>query len=73
MPKTPYRRVLESREVSEEEKAQLREEYARLNPVELKGRIEALQNRLFRMAAMKGQRTRGYNEVSCRFLGEATG
>ena len=39
-PKTPYQRVLECPEVSEEQKARLRAQYEALDPFELKTRIE---------------------------------
>ena len=39
-PKTPYQRVLECPEVSEEQKARLRAQYEALDPFEMKSRIE---------------------------------
>ncbi len=51
--KTPYQRVLENEHISEEVKKKLREEYDKLNPVELKRKIEMLENRLFKLAIGK--------------------
>ena len=53
--KTPYQRVLESIEVSEEDKERLREEYVKLNPAELKRQITRLQNKLLKIASLKEQ------------------
>lgn len=44
--KTPYRRVLEHKEVSEEEKERLRREHERLNPLALKRNLDILRERL---------------------------
>ena len=52
-PRTPYRRVLESPHVSEEDKEKLRNHYAKLNPAELKRQITKLQNRLLRLGSLK--------------------
>ena len=51
-PKTPYQRVLESSHVHVEEgnKEALRDEYAKLNPAELKRHITALQVKLRKLA-----------------------
>ena len=46
--KTPYQRVLDSKEVSEESKRRLREQYATLNPAALLRQIESLQADLWR-------------------------
>jgi len=46
---TPYRRVLESSYVPEENKDQLRRLYAKLNPAELKRQITKLQNKLLNL------------------------
>jgi hypothetical protein len=51
--KTPYRRVLESSFPSREEKEELEQEYAKLNPVELKREIIRLQDRLSELAQLK--------------------
>jgi hypothetical protein len=46
--KTPYRRLIESSQVSDVNKQRLREEYAQLNPVVLKRKIEGVKRRLWR-------------------------
>lgn len=51
--KTPYQRVLESLYVSQESKEKLKQEYAKLNPVELKRKITKLQNKLIKLATLK--------------------
>ena len=48
--KTPYQRVLESAEGSDEIKCRLRQEYLALNPAALLREIEARQNALWRVA-----------------------
>lgn len=45
-PQTPYHRVLASPDVSDLQKRKLRNEYARLNPAQLKRDISALQEKL---------------------------
>jgi hypothetical protein len=50
---TPYQRVLASPDVSKEDKKQLRSQYRRLNPAELKRKIENLQRRLIQVASDK--------------------
>lgn len=47
--RTPYQRVLESPEVSEENKERLRQLYATLNPVTLRQRIDENLERLWRL------------------------
>jgi hypothetical protein len=49
--KTPYQRVLESEQVSEEIKARLRQQYATLNPVALLRQMQRLQAVLWKLAA----------------------
>lgn len=49
----PYKRVLLSPDVSKKDKKQLRSEYRRLNPAELKRMMENLQTRLFNVASDK--------------------
>jgi len=49
-PKTPYQRVLEHPEVSEEIKEELRRRYEGLNPAELYRKIRRLQRKLFMLA-----------------------
>src|SRR5665648_94753 len=51
--KTPYRRVLESPDIKEEVKVKLKNQYAMLNPAELKRKITKLQNRLLKLNALK--------------------
>ncbi len=52
-PQTPYKRVLESTHIPEENKKQLRRLYAKLNPAELKRQITKLQNRLLKLSSLK--------------------
>lgn len=47
---TPYQRVLASKEVADEAKAKLREQYEKLNPVELLRQLEYLQDLLWQHA-----------------------
>ena len=48
--KTPYQRVLESEQVSDEVKARLRQQYATLNPVALLRQMQRLQALLWKLA-----------------------
>jgi hypothetical protein len=57
-PKTPYQRVLESPDVDKEKKKELRHEYAKLNPAELKRQITRIQNKLKNLAVRRGQMKR---------------
>jgi hypothetical protein len=52
-PQTPYRRVLDSEYVAEEDKEELRQQYRGLNPAALKRRISKLQKQLFSLAQKK--------------------
>lgn len=52
--KTPYRRALESFEVSEADKEKLRKQYAKLNPAELKREITRHQQRLLEHVTKRG-------------------
>jgi len=52
-PRTPYRMVLESQEISEEVKTSLRIQYESLNPAKLKRQIDAKRDELYR--AYKGK------------------
>ena len=54
--RTPYRRVLESPDVSAEAKRVLEETYAGLNPAELRRQIGRCQDRLVELAKTKGGR-----------------
>jgi len=51
--KTPYRRVLASPDILDEIKVKLKNQYAMLNPAELKRKITKLQNRLLKLNALK--------------------
>lgn len=51
--KTPYRRVLESPHIPEENKKRLEQEYATLNPAELKRKITKLQDKLIKLTILK--------------------
>jgi hypothetical protein len=51
--KTPYRRVLASPDMEDEIKMKLKNQYAMLNPAELKRKINKFQNRLLRLNALK--------------------
>ncbi|MGH2779254.1 MAG: hypothetical protein ACRDJB_11490 [Actinomycetota bacterium] len=53
--RTPYRRVLESPQVSEDAKAVLRATYLELNPAQLKRDLTLCQDRLLRLAAENGR------------------
>lgn len=55
-PRTPYRRVLESAEVSRAAKAKLTRQYRTLNPVELKRAIGRCQDELTRLTKVKQTR-----------------
>ena len=59
-PKTPYQRVLESPDVSEEIKEELRKQYRTLNPAELKRAITKLQNKLIDITLLKNSRSESY-------------
>lgn len=48
-PQTPYHRLLHSEDVSAKDKRKLRQQYAVLNPAELKRNIQRLQDRLFQL------------------------
>jgi len=80
---TPYKRVLSSPYIPEENKKQLKKLYAKLNPAELKRQITKLQNRLLKLSALKEtmrkQKTsslRRYSDIGwsekivCRAFGE---
>lgn len=55
--RTPYRRLLESGVLSPEQKAELRETYARLNPVRLKAEMDAALDQLWTLARAEHQAT----------------
>ncbi len=52
-PKTPYQRLMESNQISEEKKGELRRIYLSLNPAQLKREIEAKLDRLFEIYQKK--------------------
>ncbi len=51
--KTPYRRVLASPDIEDEIKVKLKNQYAMLNPAELKRKITKLQNKLLKLNTLK--------------------
>jgi len=57
-PRTPYQRVLESPLVEKEDKKKLNQEYAKLNPAELRRQITTLQIKLRKLAAKENLRKR---------------
>lgn len=64
-PKTPYQRVLESPQVEKENrenKEKLNQEYAKLNPAELRRRIITLQIKLRKLAAKENLKKRKLNQ-----------
>ena len=52
-PKTPYQRLLESKELKAEDKQKLRELYESLNPAKLKREIEATIDKLMKAYEQK--------------------
>ncbi len=58
-PQTPYQRVLQSPHVPDKNKDEMKRQYAKLNPAELKRQITRLQNRLIDNAAKKKDLNRG--------------
>jgi hypothetical protein len=54
MPKTPCQRLLESPELEEEQKAELRRRQELFNPVTLKRKMDEARERLLKLAAQKG-------------------
>ena len=61
-PKTPYLRVTESDKIEEKTKQQLKEQYEKLNPAELKRRIDKLQKELS-MLYLKEQREKAKDKL----------
>ncbi len=53
---TPYQRVLASPDIPKENKKQLRSQYRKLNPAELKRKIETLQQRLIEVASDRNKK-----------------
>lgn len=52
-PRTPYQRVLDSAQVSDDDKERLRQQYQQLNPAALKRGLSRLQKHLFALATAK--------------------
>ena len=52
-PQTPYQRALASSLIPENQKETLRQQYARLNPAELRRNIANLQSKLFKFTESK--------------------
>jgi len=60
--KTPYRRVLASPDIEDEIKVKLKNQYAMLNPAELKRKITKLQNRLLKLNSLKQEVGKGIDK-----------
>ena len=58
-PKTPYQRVLESRDIDDAIKTELKRQYESLNPAELKRAITKLQRKLTVQATSKMREKQG--------------
>jgi hypothetical protein len=61
-PRTPYQRVLESPMVEKEHKKKLSQDYAKLNPAELRRQISSLQIKLRKLAAKENLRKRNQKQ-----------
>jgi len=61
-PRTPYQRVLESPMVDKEHKKKLNQEYAKLNPAELRRQISSLQIKLRKLAAKENLKKRNQKQ-----------
>ena len=61
-PRTPYHRVLESPLVEKEHKKKLNQEYAKLNPAELRRQISSLQIKLRKLAARENLKKRNQKQ-----------
>ena len=61
-PRTPYGRVLESPLVEKEHKKKLNQEYAKLNPAELRRQISSLQIKLRKLAAKENLKKRNQKQ-----------
>lgn len=61
-PRTPYQRVLESPLVEKEYKKKLNQEYAKLNPAELRRQISSLQIKLRKLAAKENLKKRNQKQ-----------
>lgn len=60
--KAPYRRVLAYPDIKEEIKIKLKNQYAMLNPAELKRKITKLQNRLLKLNSLKQEVRKGIDK-----------
>jgi hypothetical protein len=69
---TPYERLLAAAQVSQQEKAQLRAEYDRLNPAQLKRDIEGLQDQLLKSVVQAARKTRARTVTTASPPGSAT-
>ena len=54
-PRTPYQRLLELGTLKPQQRRELEAGYQRLNPVELRQRIEQLRNQLFDLVEREGE------------------
>lgn len=61
-PRTPYHRVLESPLVEKEHKKKLNQEYAKLNPAELRRQISSLQIKLRKLTAKENLKKRNQKQ-----------
>ncbi|MEE9134671.1 MAG: ISNCY family transposase [Nitrososphaerales archaeon] len=61
-PRTPYQRVLEAPLVEKEKKKKLDQEYAKLNPAELRRQITTLQIKLRKLAAKENLKKRNHKQ-----------
>jgi hypothetical protein len=61
-PRTPYHRVLEAPLVEKEKKKKLNQEYAKLNPAELRRQITTLQIKLRKLAAKENLKKRNHKQ-----------
>ena len=70
VPKTPYQRVMESKEVSENKKQELREIYLSLNPAQLKRDIDVKLDELYKAYQEKNKTSKVdvNKRISVRFL-----
>ena len=68
--KTPYQRVMESKEVSENKKQELEEIYLSLNPAQLKRNIDAKLDELYRACQEKNKTSKVdiKKKISVRFF-----
>lgn len=71
-PKTPFQRLLESAEISESKKQELRNTYQSLNPAELKRQIDKKLDMLYKFYQTKNnlQKVEEKKKISVRFSGE---